>query len=327
MDGEQASRSFNDGKTAKQLIFAVYNANGEELPALRQEKVKFNDDKTAVVETELVKGKSYDFVFWAQADGAKVFNTENLRAVKINYNEATLKNNNEVLDAFYKAENDVYVTGPVKMDVTLTRPFAQINFATSEADWDAAVKAGIGTDAEIKTQITVNGGIFTTLNTRDGSVADPVEDALTFTYTQVPTSDNAWLPNVDALDAEGKPGKDGVAETYRWLGMTYVLVDAAQMSNNVKLDVKSPTVATDVPVANVPLQRNYRTNIVGSLLTTGAVFNVTIDNRFTDDVNMPVTIVENVADLQVAIDNAKVGDNYINFGQDIIATTTQIYIV
>ena len=325
MDGEQGARSFNDGKSANQLIFAVYNANGEELTELRQDDIKFVD-KTAVVETELVKGKSYDFVFWAQADGAKVFNTENMRAVKINYNEATLKNNNEVLDAFYKAENNVYVTGPVKMDVTLTRPFAQINFATSKADWESAVNAGIGTDAEIATQITVNGGIYTTLYTRTGEVADEVSSPLTFVYSQIPTNDNIWLPNVDALDAEGNPGKDGVAEEYRWLGMTYVLVKES-MANDVKLDVESPTVGTDVPVANVPMKRNYRTNIVGNLLTTGAVFNVTIDNRFTDDVNMPVTIVENVADLQVAIDNAKVGDNYINFGQDIIATTTQIYIV
>ena len=325
MDGEQGSRSFNDGKSANQLIFAVYNANGEELSELRQDDIKFVD-KTAIVETELVKGKTYDFVFWAQPDGGVAFDVSDLRAVKINYNEATLKNNNEVLDAFYKAENDVYVTGPVKMDVTLTRPFAQINFATSKADWESAVNAGIGKDIEIATQITVNGGIYTTLYTRTGEVADEVPSPLTFVYSQIPTSDNTWLPNVDALDAEGNPGNDGVAETYRWLGMTYVLVKES-MANDVKLDVESPTVGTDVPVANVPMKRNYRTNIVGNLLTTGAVFNVTIDNRFTNDVNMPVTIVENVADLQAAIDNAKVGDNYINFGQDIIATTTQIYIV
>ena len=33
-------------------------------------------------------------------------------------------------------------------------------------------------------------------------------------------------------------------------------------------------------VTNVPIRKNYRTNILGDLLTTGATFNIVVDERF-----------------------------------------------
>ena len=284
MEGESGSRAYSDGTTAKQLIFAVYEANGKELTALRQGdrgEIKFDENLKATVTTQLVKGKSYDFVFWAQPDGGTAFDVSDMRHIKVNYNEATLKCNNELLDAFYYSENDVRVTGSVNMDVTLRRPFAQVNFGTSKADWNAAVNAGVG--ADVTTKLTFDGGIYSTLNTRDGSVSDEI-DALEFDFTNIPVRENEWLPNVDALkknDAgEMEAGTDGVYEEYRWLAMTYVLVNTREMSNKVTMALQSATVDTEVPVSNVPLQRNYRTNIVGDLLTTGAVFNVVIDPMY-----------------------------------------------
>ena len=292
MEGEDGSRSFSDGKSANQLIFAVYEANSKELRELRREDIRFADDLTATVETKLVKGKSYDFVFWAQVEGQQVFNTENMRAIEINYNELTKVCNNENLDAFYNVVNNCHVDGAVEMNVDLKRPFAQINFATTKADWAAAQKSGIGDESVVKTQITINGCVFGVLNTRDGSVSGRLEEPLEFTFTTIPNKDNTWLPNVDALDADGNPGQDGVNEDYRWLGMTYVLVDASQMATSVELDVQSPTVNANIPVANVPMKRNYRTNLVGNLLTSGAVFNVSVKPIYVADYNVPSTIEE-----------------------------------
>ncbi|MBQ7941420.1 MAG: hypothetical protein IJ328_03305, partial [Muribaculaceae bacterium] len=59
------------------------------------------------------------------------------------------------------------------------------------------------------------------------------------------------------------------------------------------MDVKSETVYNNIPVANVPMQRNYRTNIVGNLLTSGAVFNVVINPIYVDD--LPNTEAERLA--------------------------------
>ena len=33
-------------------------------------------------------------------------------------------------------------------------------------------------------------------------------------------------------------------------------------------------------IANVPVKENYRTNILGDFLTTGATFNIVVDERF-----------------------------------------------
>ena len=292
MQGEAGSRAYSDGKTAIHLVFAVFEANGEELPDLRQGmngEIEFVDLKTTVT-TKLAKGKTYDFVFWARPKGCDAFDLTDMRHIKMNYTENNLVCSNETLDAFYHAENDVKITGSKDMNVTLRRPFAQINFGTTEADWTYAKKSGIGENNEIKTRIKVEGGIYTTLNTRDGSVADMIDDELVFELALIPDGENEWIPNVDALkkdEATGEmvPGEDGVYETYRWLGMTYVLVPDQELTNHVTLDVISPTVDNSVNVSFASMRRNYRTNIIGELLTTDAVFNVKIEPIYYDDYN------------------------------------------
>lgn len=260
MEGEQGSRAYSDGYSAEQLIFAVYEAGAEiDLKDLRQEGVRFSGLK-ATVTTKLVKGKTYDFVFWAQPVDAKAFDVSDMRHIKVKYDGVS---NDELRDAFYHAENGFHVTGAVNLDVTLYRPFAQLNFGT--ADWAEAVSAGV-VESELQTQVAVQ-GVYTQLNTYYGSVEG--ETTAVFTLANVPTDPNKSL----YCDAD----KDGKDEEYRWLAMNYVLVPAEKMmSNGVAMDVKSSTVYNNIPVPNVPLQRNYRTNIVGNLLTTGVVFNVEI---------------------------------------------------
>lgn len=262
MEGEQASRAYNDGKSAKQLIFAVYEAGTEnELKDLRQEGVRFNDELKAQVTTKLVKGKKYDFVFWAQPEGSKTFTVTDMRHITVSYENANC--NDDMRDAFYKAAN-TYHAGVSAKDTTftLTRPFAQVNFAT--ADWNEAVSAGVG---EIKSSVAVQ-SVYTQLNTYDGTVEG--ETTANFQLAAIPSGENETL----SCDMDN----DGMKEPYRWIAMTYVLVpEAYSMSNGVTLRVNGATVENTVPVPNVQMQRNWRTNIVGNLLTTGAVFNVEIN--------------------------------------------------
>lgn len=274
MEGEQASRAYNDGKSAKQLIFAVYEAGTEnELKDLRQEGVRFNDELKATVTTQLVKGKKYDFVFWAQPEAAATFDVTDMRHVKVSYQNANC--NDDMRDAFYTAVNN-YHAGKNATDTVfiLTRPFAQVNFAT--ADWTEAQKAGVG---EVSTAVAVQ-SVYTQLNTYDGSVAG--ETTAEFKLAAIPSGDNETL----SCDMN----KDNIKEDYRWLAMNYVLVPAdVYMSNGVTLNVKGATVDNTVAVPNVQMQRNYRTNIVGNLLTTQTVFNVVIEpTPMVPDYNVPL---------------------------------------
>lgn len=64
--GDIDSRANNgDGTTVDQLIFAVYDSNGNELTQLRQEDIDVTD-RQALVTTSVARGQDYTFVFWAQ---------------------------------------------------------------------------------------------------------------------------------------------------------------------------------------------------------------------------------------------------------------------
>jgi hypothetical protein len=83
-------------------------------------------------------------------------------------------------------------------------------------------------------------------------------------------------------------------EQYLYLSMSYVLVSQTESINadvtaNVKIlsSVDKDANGNDkaqsdvvVNVVSVPLKRNFRTNILGELLTAPSVFNIVIDQNF-----------------------------------------------
>ena len=247
------SRTISDGTGANTLKFAVFE-NNKEITALAQEVPVTN--KKATVTTKLVKGHTYSFVFWAQNSACKAYNTENMAAIKVNYE--TVNCNDETRDAFYKMDSFT-VTVPFEQEEVLTRPFAQINFLASDA-------AGVlGVDA-YKSKVTVT-GVPTTLNTLAGTVAGSAD--VTFDYATI-------LPNEEKL-----AGYD----QYRYVAMNYILAATdKEMKNQVVLTVNDGTQDVNtVTVANCPVQRNYRTNIFGDLFTLNGKFNIEIDPIYAGD--------------------------------------------
>ena len=251
------SRTISDGLKANQLKFAVFE-NGTEIPKLAQTVDVV--DKKATVTTRLVKGHTYKFVFWAQNSACTAYNTENMAAIKVNYE--TVNCNDESRDAFYKMDS-FKVTEPFEKEEVLTRPFAQINFLASDA-------AGVVNVDQYQSQVTVT-GVPTTLNTLDGTVADPTK-VTTYAYTTIPKETLAGY------------------ETYKYVAMNYVLAGTGkEMKTEVALTVKDEKGAevNTVTVANCPVQRNYRTNIFGDLFTLQGKFNITIDPIYEGEFNLP----------------------------------------
>ena len=239
--------TISDGTGANTLKFAVFE-KGTEIHELAQTVAVV--DKKATVTTRLVKGHTYSFVFWAQNSKCTAYNTENMAAIKVNYEPVNC--NDETRDAFYKKDSFT-VTEAFEKEEELTRPFAQINFLADDA-------AGVvGVDA-YKSKVTVT-GVPTTLNTLDGSVDDPTN--VTFALATI-------LPNEEKLAGY---------EQYRYVAMNYILAGTdKEMKNEVVLTVNDGTQDVNtVTVANCPVQRNYRTNIFGSLFTLQGKFNVVIE--------------------------------------------------
>lgn len=256
LPSEMGTRAFADGLTAKHLQYAVYEA-GQSTPL-----PVFGDETTVVGEAEmnnlkqtvslkLTTGKTYDVIFWADAttDSPYTFNPAS-QEVSVDYSK--VNNNSDNCDAFFKKET-ITVSGNQSVDVKLTRPFAQVNIGTD--DFDAAKASGL----EV-TQTEVVAKAFATLNLATGKVSDEADR--TFTMKAIPTASDGEFP---------------VAGGYKYLSMDYLLVGADKATVDVAFNYGGPQSRT---FTNVPVQRNYRTNIYGSLLTNTTDFNVVIEPAF-----------------------------------------------
>lgn len=276
LPSEMGTRAFADGLTAKHLQYAVYEA-GQSTPL----KV-FGDETTVVGEAEMVNlkksvtlkltsGKSYDVIFWADAttDSPYTFNPAS-QEVSVDYSK--VNNNSDNCDAFFKKET-ITVSGNQSVDVKLTRPFAQVNIGTD--DFDAAKASGL----EV-TQTEVVAKAFATLNLATGKVADEADR--TFTMKAIPTASDGEFP---------------VAGGYKYLSMDYLLVGADKATVDVTFNYGGPQNRT---FTNVPVQRNYRTNIYGSLLTNTTDFNVVIEPAFSGEFAHEVVSVSTFAALKAA---------------------------
>lgn len=257
----------------KELQLYVYK-DGVLLDQLVPEIEDFDGvgDLDARATVRLVKGQDYDFVFWAQAEGKNYYsiNPAYPPSVTVDYNG--LNANEENRDAFYDVIEDFHVSaGMLPQNVTLRRPFAQINVGTTQEDIDAAKVAGVVID---KTSVTLS-NVANEFNfferTAEGSVEVNFQSAL------IPAQDLVVYSNKDYP----------TEHLYYYLSMNYILVaDQTPGAKDVLEDYKitfwqGTREINTISVPNVPVRRNWRTNIIGeSLLTDYASFIITIDPHF-----------------------------------------------
>lgn len=286
-EGGIATRAISDGKSADVLYYAIYDADqklittiaNSENGLLKKTNAFPGGSKQDNVTVTLAKGQEYTAVFWAQDTDCEAYTvtaeTDGLK-VAVDYKGT---NNDETRDAFFKAETFT-VTGNAEIDVELKRPFAQINVGVTEADWNAAVASGV-TISESKVVIK---NAATSINLLDGTVSG--EQAVEYDFAAIPT-DPATL-EVD-VDRDGTIEED---EKYKYLSMSYILTSAEKTileSDGLQFTFKSggSDIVFDEGLHAVPVQRNWRTNILGKLLTGDIQFNIVIDERFYDDYNYP----------------------------------------
>lgn len=302
-EGGIGSRAISDGKTANQLVYAVFDSEGKPLNVFdvdgkyEHQKTETIGDITTTPHTvtiPLAKGQTYKVAFWAQNSACTAYDlTKGLSEVTINYDGL---NNDETRDAFFKTEI-FEVKGNETRTVELKRPFAQINVGVTAEDWNKAKAAGV----EIKQSSVVLEKAATKINLLTGAVSEPQK--VEYQIGNIPND-----PAILKVDAD----KNGFDEEYQWLSMCYVLpADLDQtVDNNGLLGTKKTTLEslsfTFAPengnnivfsegLNSVPVQRNWRTNILGTILTGEIQFNISIDQEFEDDhfVNVlgtPVTV-------------------------------------
>ena len=247
----EISRAYSDGTTATVLQYAVYDAEGNELEGLTVTDGVING--TATVNLQLTTGNTYAVVFWAAAPEAPYTVDFATKTVAVDYEG--VKSNDENLDAFCKYQ-EFTVTGPMTVDVELTRPFAQLNIGA--ADFAEAETAGFVPTAS---SVTVK-NVYSTMDLATGAVSDEVE--VTFAENDVP-----------AEEVFPVAGNDYIA-------MNYLLVAADKEVVEVEFTYTDGVNEKTRTVGSVPVQRNHRTNIYGNILTSKVDVNIEINPDYED---------------------------------------------
>lgn len=263
------TRAISDGTGINQLFYAIFDKDGNYVKetATNQEVNKF----PLVANISLVKGETYTAVFWAWDKNCEAYTIEDNKTVKINYSK--IPNNDEDSDAFFKNVTFT-VDGNENISIVLKRAFAQLNVGITAENWETATDQGV----EItKSTVTIKQAA-TTLNLLNGTV-DGAAD-ITLEADAIPTE--TLKVDTDC---------DGEDEEYVYLSMSYFLAnDGTDGASKTTVDLaftfsddNGNSFVLNDGLANAPVQRNHRTNIIGfggiggGIITGDVTVNVFLD--------------------------------------------------
>ncbi len=254
---ELMTKAIADGNTVDKVSCNVYDETG--LMTSVSKIVDMSAGK-ATFQVKLLTGKTYSFLFWAYKDGAPYTLDAANKKVTVAYDGVS---NDESRDAFYAYIAPEKISGTtINRTVTLYRPFAQVNLGVGKDDVTAAAALGISVN---KSAVKFT-GIANVLNLEDGTVSGTADAE--FTVNTIPSE------NLTVND-----------KAYTYLSMNYILVGKTEKSlTDAEFKLykdDGTTLVNTISVPNVPVQGNYRTNIIGNRLFTADVnVNIVVDPAF-----------------------------------------------
>ena len=240
-----------DGLAAKidQVLVAVYMKDGDTFRLYDEPVATYTaSNKQATFSVNLIRKQTYQIVVWAQKEGAYVC-TEGLQSIVRSSAKASVCNDDE-LDAFYASHEYVQGSATASTSIHAKRPFAQLNLITKDLRRYFE-----------PSNVTVTYVSDTKFNALTGLSSEPAATAVTYTATQ---------PNYKAQGKTLDAAKNTLVMNYLFAPETEQIV-----LPSVKMTAKL-TEVVDFEVSNVPAKRNYRTNVIGNLLTEQTDFTITV---------------------------------------------------
>ena len=278
-----------DGSEINRCVLGVYLVNGSTQELYGSVMYEAVNGGTATFEdVALLTGYDYKLVFWADnVAETSALSTDNhytvtfeTTAPQVSYkykSEGTYTSSDDTRDAFFGVFDLKGFSGTVEDSYTLTRPFGQLNiFTTDYADIRSeALKPA-------KVQLTFP-SIPTGMNLLTG---ETTSTKVTGTVSSIPTLITS-------------PVVSGAQQ----LSFDYIFAPADQhlMLQNIKMtfyDASGSRLSIEpYTFPELPVQRNYRTNVSGALLTKSADLTIDIQKNFAGikDVNLhEVSTIEQV---------------------------------
>ncbi len=257
------TKAIADGNTVDEVACNVYDATGALIDNAEISKIVPMTGGKAEFKVRLVTGQTYRFIFWAykaaeEGETSPYTLDAAAKTVTVDYEGYA---NDETRDAFYACV-EKKIEGAVNETVTLYRPFAQLNFGVDPEDIIAAEKAGY-----VVTQSSVSvKGLANVLDLTTGEVDGTVDADFVC----------AALPAQTLTVGE---------DEYGYVAMNYVLVgkDEKTTADVTLTTYNDGNIAINtLSLPAVPLQGNYRTNILGNLFTSQVIYTIVVDPSFED---------------------------------------------
>ena len=318
------TKAIGDASTVDQLIYEVWKTEAaderdlmDDTKAIRlyQENtalIERNGKTCAVITLNLVQDQEYTILFWAQKKNTGVYNTDYLTDVYYAKSPKTeLFSNQEDYAAFY-ATDFVSDSDPKSKTVVLKRPFAQLNLATK----NTADEYGVVVESSkvIVTKVGSHFNVATNIAETPGkpgvnSVTEPLE--FVFNTETDPSGEDEYIT------VNG--------QQYEYVAMNYMFATGDNVTVQYEINTtltgtngQTTTAKITNEVINVPLKENYRTNIVGNLLTSTTDYEVVIDASWDDQGDGTLVEVWDSKYAQVPYFNAEANQYEISLASELV---------
>ena len=282
------SKAVGDGhEGVNELVYEVWRTDSADKDAaisdnetrLYQNKAEIDANGVAHIEFELVNNQNARILFWAQCSDNDVYNVTSLKNVTVKCSaieaENKLKSNQKKYAAF--AGKDFIKNGdPLNgRTIELKRSVAQLNIATSP---ESLILGDDSNAADNKTIVAVSTssvkvtGLSTSFNV--ATLEAGTDNTTEFVYAD---------SNLGAIESSNVSVANGnETKTYNYVAMNY-LGFAPAAGTNVKVVYTLKTNVGDITntIHNVPVRPNYRTNIIGNLISSKTDYHVTINTDWT----------------------------------------------
>ena len=279
-----SSRNFGDGSTVDEVAWAIYE-NGTIATDLTIHRGTLKlVDQSASFNATLVLGHTYDIAFFAyKADGEAVeqvgraANAKNFNVLfeekKLSLKSNTLKANDEELDCFWFVEEGLTVIKPLQESkkFTLVRPMAQLSFAAEDVDIQGALASGFSIS-----DTALSATVYTEFDIFEGKVIKESAAKVEFARTDSP------IDNPKEVVVTSNNNK-----SYKLLATTYLFANKEDLSSSIELYTwdQAGDYLWNISCDTAPIRRNYRTFLVGNLLTNVAKFEILIEGGYDEPNN------------------------------------------